>query len=260
MVERAPRSASARRDAASRGRTPLRATLLTITIATASALATPQNTRAALRLQQLPNALTLGRLAALPPLALAIARLPPPTEPATLGAMSLFAAIATTDALDGTLARLLNATSEFGKTLDPVADKMLVCTTLVLLSSKLGLAVALPAALIVSRELAVSGLREWMAARGAQGSVAVAGLGKLKTATQMSSLLLLLANRPRSYASTRAGLWLLRLAAALTLVSGAQLVWRALAALGSVTAEPSDAPPGPSYWDPRDAPDVGYGT
>ena len=85
--------------------------------------------------------------------------------------------------------------SDFGAFLDPVADKLLVCACLVLLTGAMGMAVAIPTTVIVSREIAVSALREWMASRGKSGLVAVGWWGKLKTAAQMTSLLLLLAAR-----------------------------------------------------------------
>ncbi|KAL3902677.1 MAG: hypothetical protein SGPRY_011968 [Prymnesium sp.] len=106
----------------------------------------------------------------------------------------LFLLCSFSDALDGALARRWH--SEFGSFLDPVADKLLVCSTLSLLSGTLGAAVAIPTACIVSREIAISALREWMAGKGRRGEVAVGVWGKLKTASQMSALLLLLLARP----------------------------------------------------------------
>ena len=87
-------------------------------------------------------------------------------------------------------------TSEYGAFLDPVADKLLVCVCLVLLSAELGMAVALPTAAIVGREVTVSALREWAAGRGQRSLVAVGSYGKLKTAVQMLSLTLLMLARP----------------------------------------------------------------
>lgn len=92
-----------------------------------------------------------------------------------------------------------------GAFLDPVADKLLVCVCLVLLTSELRLA-RLPTAVIVGREVAVSALREWAAGRGASKRVAVSSIGKLKTAVQMISLLLLMLARPGNEGMTQAAM------------------------------------------------------
>ena len=96
-------------------------------------------------------------------------------------AMGIFAVAAITDWLDGWLARRLGVTSAFGAFLDPVADKLMVAAALILLVA-LGRADAYLAIIIIGREIAISALREWMAELGAGRSVAVAFLGKLKTA------------------------------------------------------------------------------
>jgi cardiolipin synthase (CMP-forming) len=108
-----------------------------------------------------------------------------------LTATILFAVAAITDWLDGYLARTLNQTSAFGAFLDPVADKLMVAAALILL---VGLArVDAPiAVIIIGREIAISALREWMAKIGKSRSVAVNFLGKVKTASQMVAILLLL--------------------------------------------------------------------
>eukprot|EP00310_Coccolithus_braarudii_P014784 CAMPEP_0183344482 /NCGR_PEP_ID=MMETSP0164_2-20130417/10150_1 /TAXON_ID=221442 /ORGANISM="Coccolithus pelagicus ssp braarudi, Strain PLY182g" /LENGTH=194 /DNA_ID=CAMNT_0025515483 /DNA_START=203 /DNA_END=788 /DNA_ORIENTATION=- len=141
-----------------------------------------------------------------------------------------------TDLVDGYLARKWSVQSDFGAFLDPVADKLLVCTVLLLLSGSLGAIVSLPAALIVCREIGISALREWMAIRGAHATVAVGWSGKLKTATQMSALQLLLLSLSAASGMTspirRLGIALLYISAALTAYSGMQLVERACAALG----------------------------
>lgn len=164
-----------------------------------------------------PNALTCGRVLAVPVLAAAFysrqasgARLP----------AIIFAACALTDWLDGYLARRWEVNSAFGAFLDPVADKLLVCTCLILLSGSLGAVVALPTAIIVCREVAVSALREWMGVRGHGAAVAVGWWGKVKTAAQMVALLLLMIARPGMDICVRkGGLVLLYLAAALTFSS-----------------------------------------
>jgi phosphatidylglycerophosphate synthase len=192
----------------------------------------------------LPNALTVSRVVAVPFLVGAFYGRR--TRAAHLPA-AIFAACAFTDWLDGYLARRWAVHSEFGAFLDPVADKLLVCTCLAVLSGELGPIVALPTcaqqadcssrgplaltarrsnlahgrAVIVCREVAVSALREWMSARGEREAVAVGPWGKVKTATQMVSLLLLLAAVPAAATSTllRAGLLMLYVATALTCTS-----------------------------------------
>ena len=92
-----------------------------------------------------------------------------------------------TDWIDGFLARKLKQTSAFGAFLDPVADKLMVATALVLLVCQLPVWwFAVPVALIICRELGVSALREWMAERGARNTIKVGSLGKVKTALQVS--------------------------------------------------------------------------
>lgn len=106
---------------------------------------------------------------------------------------TLFAAASLTDFLDGYLARRWDITSAFGAFLDPVADKLMVSTALVLLSGRYGASVAIPSAIILAREIAVSALREWMAQRGQRDSVKVGMQGKVKTAATMVALTMLLA-------------------------------------------------------------------
>ena len=165
--------------------------------------------------QRVPNALTVGRALSVP--ALAAAYYAPATATTRVPAY-IFAACCATDALDGYLARRWDASSEFGAFLDPVADKLMVGCVLTLLAGDLGRAVALPAAIIVCREIGVSALREWMATRGQASRVAVGVWGKAKTATQMVALLLLLLARGTASpgALWRTGIALLYLAALLT--------------------------------------------
>jgi CDP-diacylglycerol--glycerol-3-phosphate 3-phosphatidyltransferase len=103
----------------------------------------------------------------------------------------LFIAFALTDWLDGYLARKLNQTSSFGAFLDPVADKFLVCASLLILVH-LQRADVFVALIIIGREIAISALREWMAQIGASKSVAVHMIGKLKTVVQMVAIPFLL--------------------------------------------------------------------
>lgn len=106
-------------------------------------------------------------------------------------ATCMFIVFALTDWLDGYLARKLNQTSAFGAFLDPVADKFLVCASLLVLVD-LGRVDVIVALLIIGREIAISSLREWMAQIGAYKSVAVHMLGKLKTTVQMIAIPFLL--------------------------------------------------------------------
>lgn len=109
----------------------------------------------------------------------------------------IFGLAAITDWLDGYLARRLNQSSPFGAFLDPVADKLMVATALVLLVLAHPNAwMAVAAAVIIGREIAISALREWMAELGKRAQVAVSRLGKYKTTFQMIALLLLLYREP----------------------------------------------------------------
>ena len=133
----------------------------------------------------------------------------------------LFALAAATDWLDGYLARKLGQTSALGTFLDPVADKLLVSVALVLIAADPHVEyVAIPAAIIVGREIIISALREWMAELGKRTSVAVSLIGKFKASMQMISLILLLAYQPGSYVVLLfVGIAMLYVAAALTIWS-----------------------------------------
>jgi len=108
-----------------------------------------------------------------------------------LAATVLFIVFALTDWADGYLARKLNQTSAFGAFLDPVADKFLVCASLLVLVH-LDRADVFVGLIIIGREIAISSLREWMAIIGATKSVAVHMIGKLKTTVQMVAIPFLL--------------------------------------------------------------------
>jgi CDP-diacylglycerol--glycerol-3-phosphate 3-phosphatidyltransferase len=103
----------------------------------------------------------------------------------------VFVFAAVTDWLDGWLARRLNQMSAFGAFLDPVADKLIVVGALIVLL-QLERVEAVVGLIIIGREVAISALREWMARVGQVKSVAVAFVGKLKTASQMVAIPLLL--------------------------------------------------------------------
>jgi len=133
----------------------------------------------------------------------------------------IFALAAVTDWLDGWLARRLEQTSAFGAFLDPVADKLMVAVALVALVTENPSAFfALPAAVIIGREIAVSALREWMAELGKRATVAVNVIGKFKTGAQMIAIILLVYGAPLLGLPTVAlGMLLLYAAAGLTLWS-----------------------------------------
>ena len=142
-----------------------------------------------------PNLLTLFRMALIP---VVVALYFIPVAGVYVTAVFLLAGL--TDWLDGYLARRLDQTSPFGAFLDPVADKLVVATVLVLLvsdgdvlarvvSQKLFIVAV---AVIMGREIAVSALREWVAQNGIQPSIAVSTLGKVKTTVQIIAIALLL--------------------------------------------------------------------
>ncbi|CAK9064282.1 CDP-diacylglycerol--glycerol-3-phosphate 3-phosphatidyltransferase (Phosphatidylglycerophosphate synthase) (PGP synthase) [Durusdinium trenchii] len=143
----------------------------------------------------------------------------------------LFALSSLTDFLDGYLARRWEVTSPFGKFLDPVADKLLACSVLVLLPTASGSAfapglLAVPAVLIILREIFVSALREWTAMAGHSTSTQVGFLGKLKTAVILVSLCGLLATCDQGLSSSifRVAVLLLYLGTLLAYVSSADYV------------------------------------
>lgn len=134
-------------------------------------------------------------------------------------AAAMFVVFAATDWLDGFLARQLNQTSAFGAFLDPVADKFLVCASLLILV-QLQRVDATVALIIIGREIAISSLREWMAQIGASRSVAVHMIGKLKTTAQMVAIAFLLYDGALGFIDSRIwGTVLIWIAAVLTLVS-----------------------------------------
>ena len=110
-----------------------------------------------------------------------------------LVATVIFTVAAVTDWLDGWLARKLNQTSAFGAFLDPVADKLMVAAALIILvQADPTLWMAVPALVIIGREITISALREWMAELGARTQVAVSEVGKIKTASQMTAIALMI--------------------------------------------------------------------
>lgn len=142
----------------------------------------------------LPNVLTSLRIVLIPILVVVFYL---PVKWGYMAAAAVFTIAALTDWLDGYLARKLEQTTPFGAFLDPVADKLIVAVALVLLVEVHESAIlAIPALVIVGREIVVSALREWMAKYSDLRGVAVSFLGKVKTVFQMVAIIILLANGP----------------------------------------------------------------
>jgi cardiolipin synthase len=143
----------------------------------------------------LPNALTILRIVLVPVFVVAFVL---PGEAARLIAFAVFALAGISDWLDGFAARKLKAGSDFGRMLDPIADKVLVAVALMMLVAEgtftrysdttgmLSLVKLVPALIILMREILVSGLREFLA--GARVSVPVTAIAKFKTAVQMVAI------------------------------------------------------------------------
>lgn len=130
----------------------------------------------------------------------------------------LFIVAAATDWVDGHYARKYDLVTNFGKFLDPLADKLLVSAALILLV-ELGFAPAWVVIIIISREFAVTGLR--LVASGEGIVLAASNMGKLKTATQMTAIaVLLLHNFPFSYIGVPIGIIMLYVALFFTVLSG----------------------------------------
>ncbi|WP_369622100.1 CDP-diacylglycerol--glycerol-3-phosphate 3-phosphatidyltransferase [Pseudoalteromonas distincta] len=135
----------------------------------------------------IPNTLTTFRLFLIP-VFLVIFYLP--YSWAFFAAAFIFWLASITDILDGYLARKLEQSTPFGAFLDPVADKVMVCAALVALSDHYqSMYMTIPALIIISREIIISALREWMAEQGKRGNVAVSNMGKIKTAAQMLAII-----------------------------------------------------------------------
>ena len=166
----------------------------------------------------IPNVLTLLRIVLIPVFVLLFYL---PVEWARFGCALVFAVAAVTDWFDGYLARRWGQVSPFGAFLDPVADKLMVAVALLLLvQADPTPALAIPAAVIIGREITISALREWMAELGARAEVAVSVIGKIKTAVQMVAILLLIYETPVAGIPVfTVGFVLLYVAAALTLWS-----------------------------------------
>ncbi|MFZ9373200.1 MAG: CDP-diacylglycerol--glycerol-3-phosphate 3-phosphatidyltransferase [Burkholderiaceae bacterium] len=167
----------------------------------------------------IPTLLTWTRIVAIP-LIVGVFEIWPDRSISNLVATVMFVVFALTDWLDGWLARKLNQTSSFGAFLDPVADKFLVCASLLVLVH-LQRADVFVALIIIGREIAISALREWMAQIGASRSVAVHMIGKVKTTVQMVAIPFLLYDGMLFGLIDTAlwGTWLIWVAAVLTVWS-----------------------------------------
>ncbi len=195
-----------------------------------------------------PNILTLIRILIIPVI-IVVYFLPLRDAHAIVTFLFVFAAL--TDWLDGYLARRLNQGSPFGAFLDPVADKLIVATALILLASDREVLDAvyskilftIVTCVIIGREIAISALREWMAGIGARRSVAVGMVGKVKTVAQMLAITLLLYFHPVAGIDVfKVGEIALYLAAALTLWS---MFVYLRAAWPSLVADERGSPVGP---------------
>jgi CDP-diacylglycerol--glycerol-3-phosphate 3-phosphatidyltransferase len=188
----------------------------------------------------LPTWLTLLRIALIP---VVVAVFYAPVSSAAQICAGLFTLAAVTDWLDGYLARKLGQASSFGAFLDPVADKLIVGAVLVLLvQADPRPEVAIPAAVIIGREITISALREWMAKIGQSRRVGVVMMGKIKTFCQLAAIILMLYGLPEVDGGIyRLGLTLLFIATVLTLYSMILYLWASVPViLASDRAEAED--------------------
>jgi CDP-diacylglycerol--glycerol-3-phosphate 3-phosphatidyltransferase len=135
-----------------------------------------------------PTVLTLLRIALVPVLVVLFYL---PYHWSNLACVVIFVLAAITDIADGVIARRTGQTSRFGAFLDPVADKIMVSTALVLLVQRqetYQAIFAIAAAVIIGREITISALREWMSELGERALVSVSWVGKLKTIFQMTAI------------------------------------------------------------------------
>jgi CDP-diacylglycerol--glycerol-3-phosphate 3-phosphatidyltransferase len=164
-----------------------------------------------------PNLLTWLRIVLIP---VVVGLFYLPYDWSDVAAGLLFAVAGITDSLDGYVARRMNQVSPLGAFLDPVADKLIVATALVLIVSRDPVwYVTLTAIVIIGREIAISALREWMAEIGARKKIAVSSLGKFKTIVQVVGLSMML------YHEDLLGLPIYRLGLAATVVAAGLTLW-----------------------------------
>ncbi|MCH2262025.1 MAG: CDP-diacylglycerol--glycerol-3-phosphate 3-phosphatidyltransferase [Candidatus Thioglobus autotrophicus] len=150
----------------------------------------------------IPNMVTLSRIGLLPVFVVLFYLQPNYLEGEPLAwinnsLVAIYVLISSTDFLDGLLARKLNQISDLGTFLDPVADKLMVCTALILLTDYYQTwFITIPSIIIISREILVSALREWMSEIGKRANISVSWIGKSKTFMQMIAILFLLFHQP----------------------------------------------------------------
>ena len=178
----------------------------------------------------LPNIITLSRIGLIPVFVGLFYLQPNYLEGEPLAwinnsLVAIYVLISSTDFLDGLLARKLNQISDLGAFLDPVADKLMVCAALILLTDYYHTwLITIPSIIIISREILVSALREWMSEIGKRANISVSWIGKSKTFMQMISILFLLLQQSLFIFSSKdiytIGLVLLFSATILTLWSG----------------------------------------
>jgi CDP-diacylglycerol--glycerol-3-phosphate 3-phosphatidyltransferase len=142
----------------------------------------------------LPTAITLFRVALIP---LFVVVFYLPFSWANVAATSIFFVASVSDWVDGYLARVMKQESSFGAFLDPVADKLMVVVVIILLvEAHPSIYIALPAVIIVAREISISALREWMAQLGSSTTLQVSFIGKAKTVAQMLALGFMIFSEP----------------------------------------------------------------
>ena len=172
-------------------------------------------------MKNLPNILTLSRVLFLPFLLFMILS---SNVQLNMYAVVLFVAMSLTDFLDGFIARNQGSKSDFGKMLDPIADKLLVVGVLIslMIADTIEYLNIIPALLIISREIFISGLREFAANIKVERSIEVSNFGKIKTGLQMISitLILLSISFQNSIIILNVGVILLWTSMILTLISG----------------------------------------
>lgn len=166
----------------------------------------------------LPTIITLFRILLIP---VFVAVFYWPSSWAYTAAALIYTLASITDWIDGYLARKLNQESAFGAFLDPVADKLMVVVAIVLIvEANPSPWVAIPSLIIISREITVSALREWMAELGSRATIKVSFVGKAKTTAQLISLIMMIYHESLFGVSMfDMGLYLYYLAAFLTLYS-----------------------------------------
>lgn len=167
----------------------------------------------------LPNVLTLSRVAVIP---VFVASFFLPSPLANWVALGLFVAAGATDYFDGFFARRRDEASDFGRFLDPIADKLLVATALLMLAGfgRIAGHALIAAAIILLREIVISGLREYLG--GLKVTVPVSKLAKWKTSVQMVAIGFLIVGGagPAGFPTVLIGEVLLWIAALLTAVTG----------------------------------------